>query len=1226
MNLRQNQRGIALITTLIMLSVVTVMAVAFLAVSRRERAAVTTSSDRLDARALTEAAYQRAEAEIVSRVLATTNILAYDLVVSTNYQSPFGFLPGNTNIANVSFAYPDGRPVVGDDLFALYRNLQVDARVPVFIVTNVATGAEDFRYFLDFNRNGLFETNGVQVELDQAGRSLGFTNFHIGDPEWIGVLRRPDQPHSGSNLFVGRYAFMVLPLGKSLDLNFIHNHAKRLGLNFDGYLRNQGVGSWELNLAGFLRDLNTNAWNGYEYITNAFSPSRLIAFDHAQTLLGLRYRGSPGSLRTIANLYGTDGSRAYTSDFIDGYSDGPLQFDINPPYTGAGAAIQALDDDDSTRPWPGADNPAQYFDPQELFDTPGSGIFSFTNRLLQAGLGRSTYDRHTFYRLLGQLGTDSVPANRGQIHLNYDNRLDFDPRLVGLTPDPKIGYHATNFVRWTASGFFTNAADQILKTLNPPPGRGVPLLAVTNIPVWPTNEYTPSVHRALQVAANIYDATTNRGTVPYPYFPSVFRPLYTSDGRGVRITGYRDATADAWSQQGWFFGASADSVRFDLDELPLGATPNVVPGGLVSGIPLVLGARKGFPNFNEFEFQTTVVASRKMELVKRSPASPPAFTNQLYVVGITNVMGVEFWNSYQAAYPRALRLFARVSTEMVLSNEVRVLRTYITNYTANIDFPPGSWPGQGFRIPIRTNVAFLPTSAYRLATGQFLPLRNGSVMQSMFEPANGFPIPVWRLNITNRVEAALIDITSDPEYPGGRLVDYVNLDNLNTQIDITRELFGLKDDVGQSSILGSFWQTNRIGGVPEGILNQIQASLGAINVAQWNSASSEPSQGQDKQKSVERFREFLGLTGTSQAASPTLRMQLPFSPGMKLFVNKAWQVNDPLVNRMYWDLEDPARTNNIERLPPLFVVTDERSNLGKINFRYRPWQRNLYSSGDATDFDPAFKDPQVTRSDDWTFPTNALPNVGWLGRIHRGTPWQTLYLKSKPVGFQEWQLWSGHPTRIWPGNLIAPGTQPTNDWRLLDVFTTAINENAARGLLSVNQEGIAGWSALLSGVPVLVPGATNPVPVLVEPNSPALMSIVAGVNATRSTRFGGRYNYLGEVLSAPELSLGSPFFTLGTGPLGTPADPVVERIPQMVMSLLKRDEARMAIYAFGQSLRPAPGSVVTEPGPYFQMPTNYVITGEYVTKTLMRLEGFLENGRLRVQPVIESYNEVPPPE
>src|SRR5579862_5292667 len=28
----------------------------------------------------------------------------------------------------------------------------------------------------------------------------------------------------------------------------------------DGYMRNQGVGSWELNLAAFLADLNTNEW------------------------------------------------------------------------------------------------------------------------------------------------------------------------------------------------------------------------------------------------------------------------------------------------------------------------------------------------------------------------------------------------------------------------------------------------------------------------------------------------------------------------------------------------------------------------------------------------------------------------------------------------------------------------------------------------------------------------------------------------------------------------------------------------------------------------------------------------------------------------------------------------------------------------------------------------------------------------------------------------------
>ena len=28
----------------------------------------------------------------------------------------------------------------------------------------------------------------------------------------------------------------------------------------DGFLRNQGVGTWEINLAAFLTDLNTNLW------------------------------------------------------------------------------------------------------------------------------------------------------------------------------------------------------------------------------------------------------------------------------------------------------------------------------------------------------------------------------------------------------------------------------------------------------------------------------------------------------------------------------------------------------------------------------------------------------------------------------------------------------------------------------------------------------------------------------------------------------------------------------------------------------------------------------------------------------------------------------------------------------------------------------------------------------------------------------------------------------
>src|SRR6185436_20487323 len=83
-------------------------------------------------------------------------------------------------------------------------------------------------------------------------------------------------------------------------------------------------------------------------------------------------------------------------------------------------------------------------------------------------------------------------------------------------------------------GFFTNLASRLLQSeLN---------LSLTRIQVYPTNQYTPAVHRLLQVAANIYEATTNRFNDAYPYFPSVFRPVFTNEGGSVYIAGYVDET------------------------------------------------------------------------------------------------------------------------------------------------------------------------------------------------------------------------------------------------------------------------------------------------------------------------------------------------------------------------------------------------------------------------------------------------------------------------------------------------------------------------------------------------------------------------------------------------------------------------------------------------------------------------------------------------------------
>jgi len=92
----------------------------------------------------------------------------------------------------------------------------------------------------------------------------------------------------------------------------------------------------------------------------------------------------------------------------------------------------------------------------------------------------------------------------------------------------------------------------------------------------------------------------------------------------------------------------------------------------------------------------------------------------------------------------------------------------------------------------------------------------------------------------------------------------------------------------------------------------------------------------------------------------------------------------------------------------------------------------------------------VRSSDDWEFPTNQFPNIGWLGRVHRGTPWQTIYLKATDV------LDDG---RGWRLDELEREYEPVrrdqfgavSDRILFDVFTTAPNENATRGQLSINQ-------------------------------------------------------------------------------------------------------------------------------------------------------------------------------
>ena len=74
---RRAVRGVALVITLLMLSVITFLAIAFLAMSRQNKSAVSASLDVATARAASDAAQARAQAEIMAQILTSGDALQY---------------------------------------------------------------------------------------------------------------------------------------------------------------------------------------------------------------------------------------------------------------------------------------------------------------------------------------------------------------------------------------------------------------------------------------------------------------------------------------------------------------------------------------------------------------------------------------------------------------------------------------------------------------------------------------------------------------------------------------------------------------------------------------------------------------------------------------------------------------------------------------------------------------------------------------------------------------------------------------------------------------------------------------------------------------------------------------------------------------------------------------------------------------------------------------------
>jgi hypothetical protein len=1253
---------------MIFITVIAFLAFAFLLLSQRERGSVSSTANQTDARLAAESALQRATAELLAPIIGTTNPVNYDLLVSTNYINPAGFTANLADPLNVNYdSLAGGGPLNLADQLQNIANLKLNPRPPVFVVTNAQTGASDFRFYFDLNRNGRFDTNGFLPVLDTNGNVVQIngvdqTGFFTGDPEWIGLLERPELPHSATNKFIARYAYIAIPASKTLDINYIHNQAKQLGNNNDGFLRNQGVGSWEINLAAFLVDLNTNQWlppqgTPYNYTTTSFSSSG-SAFEDALSLLRYRYstNNPPNSIfGDYANLSALP--PAATNDNVDLYANGPLMTGIT----------LAGNNNDSGTGFSGADSPAHFFSHQDLL-TASTG--NFPSRLQAASTNVSSYDRYTFYRLLSQLGTDSAPET-GKLNLNYQN-IDANGNFVpGME---------TQLIPWTNSWlFFTKAATLMFQQLNlRNPNNTNELITITNIPVYPTNLYTPAVHRILQLAANIYDATTNG------LYPTIFRPSFGTVGTNIFINGYDlvNSTVDtATPYLGDPYGSTVLAYPVSLNDAAGRAFIASNPHYNVYGFPWVIGAKKGFPNFNAVAMQTVSQQTRKLRITRPSTGAPYSQyqISQMQLMDVSNVVGVAVWNSYGADYPRQVYVQADGVLSMTLTNDQGmqpITQTIaITNPTGGLTIGAGLWPGwggvpqnpnvQSFQIPLFTNFVFLPTSVYQQSPpGLFAVPTNGNV-NWLINAAGVFAQPRWGLLVTNQIRCLIID-----GGVGGRVVDYVQMNGLNAYRNLTQEIQTPDFQTGVSGL----WSTNLVTAygatMPQGIDNQLEISLGNVDAgANWNDYGLGQSSGATKANDIAAFKAFMKLGGVNT----NLVTQVPFTPTAKQYQPLVWEVNDPLVHYTPDDLKNPALFGNAYALsPPNAKVPSVVTNLTTLTSRYNPWGGNpKQQMSDATSYALEIKDPGVVSSDAWDFPANKLPNVGWLGRVHRGTPWQTVYLKANDIDAGTWNNWTGNSDN-WPvlgGGTIADSfySRPVTDRLLFDVFTTSPNPNAARGQLSVNQSGLAAWSAVLSGVLalsnsvddatlVLAPPAFTPQ--VIEPagvaggNSP-LQRIVDGINRTRTGNFGNTFTHLGDILAVPELTVGQPVFDFANGywtnaspylNLGDPAtadsthgnltiqqwkglnDAVYERLPQQILSLLRLgDQQRFVIYAYGQALKPADRSIV-QSGPSPGLCTNYQITAETALRAVVRVEGASANDPKPFRPhvVVEQFNYLPP--
>ena len=719
--------------------------------------------------------------------------------------------------------------------------------------------------------------------------------------------------------------------------------------------------------------------------------------------------------------------------------------------------------------------------------------------------------------------------------------------------------------------FFTNVASRLLATQLS--------IDLTRIQIYPTNQYTPAVHRLLQVAANVYDATTNRTAELGQDFPTVFRPLFTRDVAGnVFITGY----------------TNVDKVQSASDPLyftqPLDASQLMTPPGQqtalvnIYDVPWIIGAKKGFPSFNEISMQDVVTVTRKLQVTKASTDlyARVIATNAMYVFSISNAIGVEFWNSYTNAYTNTLQVVVYDILTMNLTNDLGFssLANYplSQNYFINI-WPSSTWNNGSlitnisnpFFVPISVNIGFLANQVYQWGGG-FLPANSAGWQNNVTD----LTLPHFGLVTTNRLQAYLLATDSAGHQ---RVIDYVHFNGPNSQRDLNAEI----QTIYKTSSYDNMWDTNKNSrGTTWGIASQLNVSQGipAIDMSYWNSPDANFVKAE-----IYGFTVFMGGTptfglpagyaGVYAAYVTNTTVQVPYTPTVTVYEYTSWQANDPLVHSLASDLNysgyDPDGSSvvqtGVHKLPTR-VTLPLLPDLGVVNARYKPWSKaqQPLTGVDSNPYNRAYKDPLVRQSDHWNFPNGQPLSPDWIGQVHRGSPWQTIFLKATNIlnlttgGITTWTNWTGNANRS-----DAINTAPVNDWHVASLIMDLFNTNNLASRFPVNNPDPVAWQGLLEGLTAYtnIPVALNAV--LIASNSVPASVIASAIQSARATQPGHCFSDIGDILAAPQLAEKSPFLT-GLNLTNRISDEAYEVIPCQLLSLLRADSIGSAAWLNSQPL------------------------------------------------------------